>query len=281
MNWPASRGRRVRGPASKERNERGAARLPGDPVRQARGDEPGGEGGPRGREGPRQDPRGPHEVPDRREAHQGGDRLLHRPRGPPAHARLRQEVPAQVGGQPDLRRLLDPRLLAPGGVGPAAPGRLAGLLLAARRRLRAGQGAGLRRGLRAGRHALRRGPARAAQGLRRRAAQEGHGRARRERDRGLHLQGPGRRAALLRDRAVRVRLDRRLLPLPAGRHAASLHRHLGRGAARDGLREREGPPRGRAFAVRDELRLLRGPGRSRPGPALQADLRARSRRRWT
>ena len=46
---------------------------------------------------------------------------------------------------------------------------------------------------------------------------------------------------------------RRLLPLAAGRPAAQLHRHGRRGAARDGLREREGPPRGRAVAVRDEL----------------------------
>ena len=107
------------------------------------------------------------------------------------------------------------------------------------------------------------------------------GRARGERDRGLPLQGPRRRAALLRDRPVRVRLDRRLLPLAARRRAAPLHRHLGRGPARDGLREREGPPRGGALAVRDELRLLRGRGRRRPGPALQADLPPGRARRWT
>ena len=83
---------------------------------------------------------------DRREADQGGHGLLHRPRRPAAHARLRQEVPAQVGRQPDLRRLVDPRLLAAGGVGPAPGHRLAGLLLAAVRRLRRRQGAGLRRG---------------------------------------------------------------------------------------------------------------------------------------
>ena len=94
---------------------------------------------------------------------------------------------------------------------------------------------------------------------------------RRERDRGLPLQGPRRRAPLLRDRRVRVHLDRRLLPLAARRHAAPLHRHLGRGAARARLRQREGPPRGGALAVRDELRLHRGDDRRRPGPALQAD----------
>ncbi len=57
---------------------------------------------------------------DRREAHQGGHRVLHRPRRPAAHARLRQEVPAQVGRQPDLRRLVDPRLLAAAGVATCA-----------------------------------------------------------------------------------------------------------------------------------------------------------------
>ncbi len=54
------------------------------------------------------------QLPHRREAHQGGHRVLHRPRRPAAHAGLRQEVPAQVGRQPDLRRLVDPRLLAAG-----------------------------------------------------------------------------------------------------------------------------------------------------------------------
>ena len=113
-------------------------------------------------QGPGQDPRGADEVPDRREAHQGGDRLLHRPRGPLPHARLRQEVPAEVGRQPDVRRLVDPRLLAPGRVRPAPGHRLAGLLLAARRRVRPRQGARVRRRLRPGRHAVRGRPARAA-----------------------------------------------------------------------------------------------------------------------
>ena len=42
---------------------------------------------------------------------------------------------------------------------------------------------------------------------------------------------------------------RRLLPLAAGRSAAHLHRHGRRSPARHGLPEREGPPRGRSFAV--------------------------------
>ena len=246
---PAGTGaaRRAVGTLAEERNGNAASPLSGDPVRPARGDEPRR---PRPTASPARtrarSARPAIEVPDRREAHQGGDRLLHRPRGPLPHARLRQEVPAEVGRQPHLRRLVDPRLLAPGGVRPAPRDRLAGLLLAARRRLRPRQGARLRRRLRPGRHAVRGRPARPAQGLRRRAAQEGHGGPRRERDRGLHLQGPGRRAALLRDRPVRVPLDRRLLPLAARRHAAQVHRHLGRGAARARLRQREGPPRGGA-----------------------------------
>jgi hypothetical protein len=55
-----------------------------------------------------------------------------------------------------------------------------------------------------------------------------------------------------------------------GDAAAHVHRPRRRGAAGDGLREREGPPRGRAVAVRDELQVRRGGDRRRPGPALQA-----------
>ena len=156
------------------------------------------------RRGPRQGPRRTRMkyLTDER-AHQGGDRLLHRPRGPASHARLRQEVPAQVGRQPHLRRLLDPRLLAPAGVGPAARHRLARVLLAARRRVRARQGAGVRRGARARRHAAYRGDMRArlkayAERLLR---EDGTVAQRRQRDRGLPLQGPRRRAALPRDAA--------------------------------------------------------------------------------
>ena len=52
-----------------------------------------------------------------------------------------------------------------------------------------------------------------------------------------------------RDRQVRLRQHRRLLPLAARRPAAHLHRHRRRSAARHGLRERKGPPRSRALAV--------------------------------
>ena len=61
-----------------------------------------------------------------------------------------------------------------------------------------------------------------------------------------------------------------LLPLAAGRQAARLHRRRRRGAARDGLPEREGSPRGGAQPVRDELQLRRGAHHRRPGAALQA-----------
>ena len=109
--------------------------------------------------------------------------------------------------------------------------------------------------------------------LRRQAVREGrHGLPRRQRDRGLPLQGPRRRAPLPRDRQLRVHLHRRLLPLAARRRAAAVHRHRRRGAAGDGLRQREGPPRGGALAVRDELQLHRGDDRRRPGAALQAAL---------
>ena len=76
--------------------------------------------------------------------------------------------------------------------------------------------------LRAGRHALPRRHARAAQGATPTQLYEKDGTRlpRRQRDRGLPLQGPRRRAALPRDRQVRVHLHRRLLPLAARRRAA-------------------------------------------------------------
>jgi glutamine synthetase len=75
-----------------------------------------------------------------------------------------------------------------------------------------------------------------------------------------------------RDRQVRVRQHRRLLSLAARRPAAHVHRYGRRSAARDGLREREGPSRGRALAVRDQLQLRRSRGGRRYDPTLQADL---------
>ena len=95
---------------------------------------------------------------------------------------------------------------------------------------------------------------------------------RRQRNRGLPLQGRRRRAPLPRDRQVRIRQHRRLLPLAARRPAAHVHRHRRRSAARHGLPEREGPSRSRALAVRNQLRLRRSRRRRRPDPALQADL---------
>ena len=75
-----------------------------------------------------------------------------------------------------------------------------------------------------------------------------------------------------RDGQVRVRQHRRLLSLAARRSAAQVHRHGRRSAARDGLREREGPSRSRAVAVRDQLQLRRSRRGRRSDPALQADL---------
>ena len=104
------------------------------------------------------------------------------------------------------------------------------------------------------------------------AQEEGLHAQRRQRDRRLPVQGRGRRAPLSRNRQVRIRQHRRLLPLAARRSAAHFHRHHRRSAARHGLPEREGPPGGRAFAVRNQLRLRRSGRRRRPDPALQADL---------
>ena len=82
------------------------------------------------------------------------------------------------------------------------------------------------------------------------AAQEARLHAqRRQRNRRLPVQGRGRRAALSRDRQVRVRQYRRLLPFAARRSAAHVHRHDCRSAARHGIPERKGSPGSRAFAV--------------------------------
>ena len=117
----------------------------------------------RNRVAPRQDPGRAAEVPDRRKAHQGRDRALQRSRRPAAHARLRQEIPAQELGQPHLRRLLDPRLHRAARERSSPGHRLGRVLLGARRRLRLRQGAGLRRSHRQGRHVLLRRHSRRAE----------------------------------------------------------------------------------------------------------------------
>jgi hypothetical protein len=81
-------------------------------------------------------------------------------------AKRRQQQTSHYG-QSDLRRLVDPRLLAAAGVGPATGDPLAGLLLAAVGRLRPRQGAGLRRGPRARRQHVHRRHAGPAQGVHR------------------------------------------------------------------------------------------------------------------
>ena len=136
---------------------------------------------------------------------------------------------------------------------------------------------------RARRHALPRRHARPAEGLRRRsctpkdgtvcnAANEIEGFLFKGRDAERHYHETGEFEFIS---------HRRLLPLAARRRAAPVHRHRGRGAARDGLRQREGPPRGRAVAVRDELQLHRGDDRRRPGAALQAALPPGRGAAWT
>ena len=76
-----------------------------------------------------------------------------------------------------------------------------------------------------------------------------------QRNRRISLQGGGCGAALSRDAQFRVRQYRRLLSLSARRSASPVHRYRRRSAARHGIPEREGPPGGRAIAVRDQLRL--------------------------
>ena len=242
-----------------------AARLPGDPLRQARGAEPRGEGRPPGRGRTRQDPRGAPEVPDRREAHQG----RHRAASPTSKAGCTCSTTTRSScsrrGQPDLRRLLDPRLLAqresrpaPGIDWPAfywlpadvfGPGKVLvfGEVLDKDGTPYAADMRGVLKAYADG-------------ALRRRTGTL----QRRQRDRRLPLQGPRRRAPLPRDRQVRVRHHRRLLPLAARRPAA--HASSTRSAEvqrAHGLPEREGPPRSGALAVRDQLRLRRS-GRSPP-----------------
>ena len=100
------------------------------------------------------DSRRPAQVSDRRKAHQGGDGAVQRSRRPVAHAGLRQEVPDQELGQPDLRRVVDSRVHGAAGKRFAAGDRLVGVLLGSGRLFRLGQSAGVRRCDRQGRHAL-------------------------------------------------------------------------------------------------------------------------------
>ena len=68
--------------------------------------------------------------------HQGCDRALQRSWRPVAHARLRQEVPAEELGQPHLRRIVDPRLYRAARKRSAPGHRLGCVLLGSRRRVR-------------------------------------------------------------------------------------------------------------------------------------------------
>ena len=169
-----------------------------------------------------------------RKTHQGRHRVLLGPRGPAAHARLRQEVPAQVRRQPDVRRVVDSRLLAAGRIGSAARHRLAGACTGCRRTcsVPARCWCSPTCSRRTARRTWRTCALKLKAYTREEVRQGRHGLQRRERNRGLPVQGPRRRAALPRDRRVRVHQHRRLLPLAARRPAAHVHRHGGRSAAR-------------------------------------------------
>ena len=151
------------------------------------------------------------------------------------------------------------------------PGRLAGLLLPARRRVRPGQGAGVRRRLRPGRHALRGRPARAAQGARGAScARRTWWPTSRTRSRASSSRAATPSAATSRPASSSTsRPAATTTRCPATRCGASSTPRP-RCSARSASRTRR-TTRGGALAVRDELRLQRGRGRRRPGPALQAD----------
>ena len=140
-------------------------------------------------------------------------------------------------------------------VRPAPGDRLAGVLLAALRRLRPRQGAGVRRGARARRHALRGRHARPAQGA---TPSSSSRRTARSATRPTRSRASSSRAATPSATTTRPATSSSSPPAatttrcPATRCARFIDTR-GRGAARDGLREREGPPRGGALAVRDEL----------------------------
>ena len=66
---------------------------------------------------------------------------------------------------------------------------------------------------------------------------------------GFFFTGSRRGGALQRNRKIRLCEYRRLLPFPAGRPAANLHRHHGGSAARHGISERKGSPGSCAVAI--------------------------------
>ena len=156
----------------------------------------------------------------------------------------------EVRRQPHLRRLVDPRLLAQSESDLRLAHRLAGLLLAARPTSSAPARCWCSARCSSATAARTRRHARAAQGLHRELFdKDGTVCHAATRDRGLPLQGPRRRAALPRDRPVRVHLHRRLLPLAA--RATRCARSSTRAAEAQramGFAEREGPPRGGALA---------------------------------
>ena len=204
----------------------------------------------RNRVAPRQGSGGTAQVPDRRKADQGRDRALQRSRRPAAHARLRQEVPAQELGQPHLRRLLHPRLYRAARERSAPRHRLGRILLGARPTSSAP--AKCWSSAKSSTRAARPTPPTFAACSRDYATISTRRRATRSTPPTKSRASSSRarcRASLSRNRQVRIRQHRRLLPLSARRSAAHLHRHHRRSAARHGLPEREGPSRSRALAV--------------------------------
>ena len=162
--------------------------------------------------------------------------------------------------------------------------RLAGLLLAAVRRLRPRQGAGVRRGAASA-------TARPTVADMRAPAQELH-RASCTRRTAPSATPPTRSRASSSRAATPSATTTRPASSSSSRTGGYYHSlpgdalrtfidTRGRSAARDGLRQREGPPRGGAVAVRDELQLHRG-ARSPPTRSSSTSCSAaRSPRSWT
>ena len=96
--------------------------------------------------------------------------------------------------------------------------------------------------------------------------------ARLERDRGLPVQGPRRRAAVPRDAEVRVHLDRRLLPFAARRPAAAIHRQRAEVQRAMGFANEKDHPEVAPSQFEMNYSYTEAQHRRRPGAALQADL---------
>ena len=230
--------------------------LPRDPLRPARGDEPRGQGGSAlDRDDRRQDPRGAHASTSTDEKRIKAVTVCFTDLEGRLHMLdydkkfLLKSADNLTFDGSSIRGFSQQARVRP------APGdRLAGVLLAAVRRLRPRQGAGVRRGARARRH-RRTSPtcARRLKALHRRAVREGrHRRATPPtRSRASSSRAATPSATTTRPASFEFISHRRLLPLAAGRRAAHVHRHAPpRCSARWASRTRRTTPRWRRRSSR-------------------------------